>query len=373
MGVALWSIIVPTANIHDRSDPLFTPSVAHATAPDAHVHGPRGDTFWTQLYGRLKPVRTTHAPNWWDLFKARNRDSYVDSEDAGALLSAGDAHQHAVAREHLVFGEDLGDFLDENVGGFTRCAASAFAVITYFCGADAAHAVYDPLLSMVMAEVGAGALRRQLGLLRKLQQEHPQGLMPQAVFHLDITDSEDRGLGHVWALHMMPDGSGQLYMSYIQKYTLRQYLTGKGARPLSPSALDAFVDTLEVLENASHGAWGQVPMSAYHAAFNVMLYNKERAGNVTLASHLACVVPPWNGTAADPQDPTHDPATAALGVVTEGDLRGWMEAMHEGHAAAAGWPGQAEPEERRSARPGGWGKAMARARARARAREQAHE
>jgi hypothetical protein len=179
VGMALWSILVPTANVLDRSDPLFVPTVAHATAPNAHVLHALEDSFFTQRYGRLKPVRTSHAPNWWDLLKARNRDSYVDIEDAGALLSARDARQHAVAREHLMFGEYLGDHLDENVGGFTRCAASAFAVITYFCGADAAHAVYDPLLSTLMAAVGAGALRRQLARLHALQSEHPQGLMPQ--------------------------------------------------------------------------------------------------------------------------------------------------------------------------------------------------
>jgi hypothetical protein len=90
-------------------------------------------------------------------------------------------------------------------------------------------------------------------------------------------------------------------MSFINQYNLSTYLSWH--KPLDAEGVDKFLARLEELEAVSQKGWSMLAEQAYYEAFDVRLSGKDSAGRVTLSTHVACVVPAWNGTRADPRDP----------------------------------------------------------------------
>ena len=109
--------------------------------------------------------------------------------------------------------------------------------------------------------------------------------------------------GHHFALRVAEDGAIKLYMSFIREYTLGQYLT-RHPVPLDRSQWEAFLQRLLTLEAASN-SWGSQGVEAYLALFDVHLGAKAKAGDITFYHAPVCIVPPFNGTRADPTAAGH--------------------------------------------------------------------
>jgi hypothetical protein len=112
-----------------------------------------------------------------------------------------------------MFGEVLGDAMHE--GKLTRCAAVAHAVVAYFCSPVVGLLVERP--GAMLAAGGTAALAAALDAARGWGAAAAGGGQgaAQAVIHVTIDDSEDEGLGHVFALHVLPDARVQLYQAFI--------------------------------------------------------------------------------------------------------------------------------------------------------------
>jgi hypothetical protein len=168
--------------------------------------------------------------------------------------------------QHVAHGETLADEFSFHKGGYTRCAVAAYATVTYFCGAAAAAHAYEHAEPLH----GARDLRAAIAAVRRVDAR------AQGVFHVDIGDDADDAFGHVFALHLLPDGSTQPYMSYINAYRLSQYL--RRTPPLTAPQLDAFLDALATLEQEGQSAgsaaasiFSSAAHAAYASAFGVRL------------------------------------------------------------------------------------------------------
>jgi hypothetical protein len=134
---------------------------------------------------------------------------------------------------------------------------------------------------------------------------------------VDIHDDTDRTFGHVFTLHVLPDGTVQLYQSFIQQFSLPVHLAR--TPPFTQPRLNEFLDNLALLEKripmGQVRVFGEAERQAYHRNFQVLL-QKKTAGNITVRSFVACVMPPWNGTHANGLEATHA-ATEAKFVLPE--------------------------------------------------------
>ena len=159
-------------------------------------------------------------------------------------------------------------------------------------------------------ESGVDALEESISLARSIGPSSVADC-PQAVWFVSMTDDEDRRFGHVFTLHMLPDGTVMQYQSYIAEYTLTSHVQSGRAR-LDAAALDKLLWHLRTLESGSGGAWTPSMQHAYKEAFGVKLVEKTSAGEIELRFITPCVVPPWNGSAADVSAPGHASAVAML-------------------------------------------------------------
>jgi hypothetical protein len=191
--------------------------------------------------------------------------------------------------KHVHGSQAVGDEWNWQKNGFTRCSQAAIALSTYFCGSGAANTARS------VWQEGVRALESTL--------DDALSSGAQAILELHIIDSEDESFGHVFSMRTAADSSVKLYMSYINQYTLGGYMR---RHPLSLSVeelLDA-LSNLRVLEQASN-KWTPAGMRAYEELFDVQLEEKKAAGTISLFYSVVCVVPPFNGTAADFSEQSH--------------------------------------------------------------------
>lgn len=250
------------------------------------------DTFFAHTYSRAKPPRQAT----WAAFLASWRARLSALSMSSGMKKGLPQHAKLLtgeAMEWANFGEMLGDEWSIGHGGFTRCAQASFAVETYFCGSNASTAVNGEQ-SPYLYEPGVAALGEAV---RRATELHAN-----LIAEVRLWDSEDETFGHHFALRVAPGQGVRLYMSFIGQYKLGSYLTRHPA-PLSQPQWEEALRQLQVLENAS-GAWSSAAEAAYHSLFDVRLGAKKdpktRAGTISFSHAGVCVVPPWNGTAADP-------------------------------------------------------------------------
>ena len=274
---------------------LAVPTLARSRAPgpssDAAI---ARDAFFAHTYSRAKP--RARAATWGAFFaswRARLRALAARDEGEQQAQQARAQGLPAQAREWAAFGEDLGAEWSAGRSGFTRCAQASFAVETFFCGSGAATALHGPGAGRFY-EPGAAALGRTVH--RALE------LGAALIVEVRLGDDEDRSFGHHFALRVAPGEGVKLYMSFIGEYTLGAYLARHPA-PLGPQQWQAALQQLQALEAAS-GSWGGQAEAAYRALFDVHLGERRRpkkaAGVIGIAHAAVCVLPPWNGSAADP-------------------------------------------------------------------------
>lgn len=188
---AAWSSVSHAQHVES----LFTP---HARSREPHAHHPvlAGMDF-SYAFSRIKPVGTPERSwlDWVRALSAEHDDELVRGERGGGELSS--------------FGEEVGDrFLVGPHQGFTRCSTTAYAAVTYFCGAYAAS--WSPILSEV-ARGGVAELAASVSRARKM------GSSPhsQAVWHVHIDDgSVNRDLGHVFVLRLLPGGDLEMLREF---------------------------------------------------------------------------------------------------------------------------------------------------------------
>jgi len=184
----------------------------------------------------------------------------------------------------------------------------AHAVVAYFCTPVVGLLVADAGDALAMP--GTAALAAALDAARGWG-EGEGGAAAQAIVHVTVDDSADEGLGHVFALHVLPDARVQLYQAFIRRYTLDEHL--RRSPPMDGPALARFLANLAAIEGPGGGddgdgkrPWTQDMDDSYFANFAVHLRQavggKSEAGRITVRHTVACVLPPHNGTAADLAD-----------------------------------------------------------------------
>jgi hypothetical protein len=305
---------------------LQVPTLAHSRPPSALASDAAiaRDAFFAHHYSRAKPTLLT---TWRERLEALA----MKGRGMEAALPQRAARLTGAAKEWAAFGEYLGDEWSTTRGGFTRCAQASYAVETYFCGSGAAIA----MKTLVAPREGVAALEEAV--------QRASALKASLILEVTLTDAADEAFGHHFALRVAPGSGGvaKLYMSFISQYTLGAYLTRHPA-PLSAAQWGATLQRLRTLEAAS-GAWGEQAEDAYEALFNVNLgvkgsaTPKKQAGEILISHFPVCIVPPWNGTAADPWAAGHAESVQ--------QLLPWALQRFSMYGAAAGADPWAEAEE----------------------------
>lgn len=337
---------------------LLVPTQAHSLqlgpSHDALI---ASDPAFVYTYSRHKPTTrastwTAWVSTWWGRLEAwKSRRLLASVEDAlGAEeLEALESQHSSDAHEWSVFGEELGDEWDIRKGGFTRCAQAAFAIETYFCGSGTSTAIHSPSMGHLFFSHGVDALE---GLVARALQRNAS-----LIVDVSVRDDKDKYFGHVFSIRVapaLPSGGVKLYMSFIGEYTLKTYLQ-RHPLPLSTQGWGEFLQGLRVLEAASGNNWTEAARKSYLSLFGVDLEKKTSAGNISLAHAPVCIVPPWNGTAADPFAPGHEDNEKALLIPTllqtllgraQGSMWGEDEEEWEEREEGAqqGWDGDVSEE-----------------------------
>ena len=279
---------------------LAVPTLAHSRPP-----GPASDAaiardhFFAHTYSRAKPV--LRLPTWAAYFGSWRARLVAAGRGLDKALPDHESRRGGDAREWAAFGEALGDEWADAQGGFTRCAQASFAVETYFCGSAASTALHAPS-SWLLYRPGVAALAEAV------RGAHARGA--SLIAEVTLTDEADEEFGHHFSLRVVPGGGVKLYMSFIRKYTLGGYLTRHPAA-LDGAGWEAALQHLATLEGAS-GNWSSRAEAAYQALFDVKLEGKKAAGAIRISHAAACIVPPWDGTKADPAAVGHAESVAAL-------------------------------------------------------------
>ena len=303
---------------------------ARARAPTEHRAFAAADASFSETYSAL-PIAPPKT--WWQRLLTHRRRAPDDGYfNVGGLQGT---------QEDL-----LADGIDMAKGGHTRCSTTAFAVAVYLCGLPALHVLGNP------DGVGVAALAESVAAAAAIAER--RGTAPQVVWHVSVHDPTDTAFGHVFALHMLPDGRVQVWQSFVAQYTLQSHL--KRSPPLDAVGVAALLAWLAILERAT--AWGAAERTAYDAAFGVLLTDKKAVGAVQVSFHVPCVVPPWNVTAAaaDPLTPGHaadaaafaKPWVAVLSVLTNAELDALQDGPLKSRAAGAAGGGFREPFDRES-------------------------
>jgi hypothetical protein len=268
-------------------------------------------------FSRVKPDPLKPPPSTWTgkffafIEEQRLMQSLKSHLDAGFkrtnIKIGGDI------MEKLSFGEVLGDttyhMLDK---GATRCAATSYASIVYFCGAAAGKVAHDPVFASFVRETGTSKLRKKIAAAQTWYGTGTLTESAQAIFEIYIDDEDDEFVGHVFTFHVLPDSRIQIYQSFITTTTLKEHLLR--IPPLDAKALDIFLTNLETLEFGGPMipttsqlpqplyVWTKSLDDAYAANFaNEKLsespHNKKTThGKITISSYTACVIAPFNDT-----------------------------------------------------------------------------
>ena len=253
-------------------------------------------------------------------------------------LSAGYKHTNLQFDSAIIEKESFGEVLGDTTyamsdKGATRCAATSYASIVYFCGAAAGKAAHDPLYHSFVKETGTSELRKKIAAAQAWYSNGTASTTTtlrtesaQAIFEVYIDDPEDEFVGHVFTFHVLPDSRIQIYQSFITTTTLKEHLLR--IPPLDAKALDIFLSNLETLESggpliptsssflpslSSSSSSSQLPKylwtksldDAYAANFaNERLSEnphgkKTTHGKISIQFYTACVIPPYNDSSVE--------------------------------------------------------------------------
>lgn len=294
-----WSALDARRHAAAAADATRTPSAARATAPADYARALSAPGF-AHDYSRVKP--NVKAPSFWDLGARSLLAHGIGPGDAAAM----DVRVSGRAWEEALFGEDMGDEMhDSGKGGTTRCAQGAYAATSFFCGAAVAAHVHG--------DAGAGGWRRGVSGLHATL-DAALALGSALVLEVQVHDDLDAHFGHVFSLRVDPAARGVVpVMSFIREYTLATYIS-RHPTPLVGAALRAWLGRLRVPEASGGRAWGPAAAAAYEELFDVDMSRKTRdkTGDIAVIWAAMCVVPPWDGTAANVGDEAHAGNVRAL-------------------------------------------------------------
>ena len=156
----------------------------------------------------------------------------------------------------------------------TRCASTKFALSVYFCGAATANG--EPNIW----NGWAGALQQLRETLESMRMISMQdGVHPAFVYELSLGQRErsDPALEHVWTIVAQPDGTYMWLQSYIQHYTLQQWMKEamrRGEQYLTYDQLAAKLDAYEELRSAAATGWTARANTLYEELFWVDVIKK---------------------------------------------------------------------------------------------------
>lgn len=274
---------------------LRFPTLARSRSPDAHVAHLATDAQFPWTYSRLKP-RELQPLTYHDWLRGLSLKS-IDMEDKEESGVSGSA------REYMMWGETLGDLFQLGRGGYTRCAQSSYALSVYYCGADPARLVHADAGRALLWRGGVDALKETIAAALDMG--------AQAVLEVDVHDDTDESFGHIFSLRIDPASSGvQPLMSFISQYTLGDYIR-KHPKPVQGEDLREWLEQLAQIEAASK-RWSPAAGAAYKSLFDAPMVGKSSSGTISVGFAVVCVIPPWNGTAADLQVAKHVEHVEAL-------------------------------------------------------------
>jgi hypothetical protein len=223
---------------------------------------------------------------------------------AGVLATA--------AAEWANYGAYMGEHFD-STGPFqpTRAATSSYATQVFFCGALAANA----LLVDAASSTGGLHLPGVAALADTVGQAVQRGA--SAIIDVRLRDASDPATSNFFTLRTAPGEGVKLYMSCTKGYTLGAYLK---RNPLPLTAAQWRISLLQLFSlEAARGPWpGSFAADAYNVLFDGCAAAggrggaKWEAGSIVIHHAAVCIVPPFNGTAADATAPQHAQDVAAL-------------------------------------------------------------
>jgi len=129
-------------------------------------------------------------------------------------------------------------------GDNTRCWTTEYSIIHLLCGRKQAESLEYSSYDLIE-------------LLDRLHNLFTDGVFPSLVFSMTLTQSDLSEVGHVWVVHSFPNGTYDWYQSFINQYTLKQWIDNPKFRdgknsPLSYEALRNRLLMIKSIENAAH-------------------------------------------------------------------------------------------------------------------------
>lgn len=220
----------------------------------------------------VQSIPLTTSCQDWQLIK--NWPSFVDE----CTINAPKSNNPALRNGYQGTSSVAMDFIGE-----TRCATTAYGLIRYFCGSDnmaLASGVYIPHFD--------DKTGKQLGTLDSFikEMEYSEYDGHESFFELHINQNWDNyKVGHVWVLQRHENGTYRWYQSFINKYTLQQWMKKEeekqnkqnervggdgdsdGAGLLSKNELFERLDKIRVI--VSSDVWDNNVNNAYFELFDV--------------------------------------------------------------------------------------------------------
>jgi len=254
-------------------------------------------------FSRVKPHRLQGEPSLFDrlrmLFFVAMRSHFTDEFDVDTAKFAADSGLRLDLLDEAIHGDDIGDLRDDKAE-LTRCAQSAYAVTTYFCGADIGRLSYSPYHRIEGVDFLASILSSAKSFGGGVAGVAPAA---QLVVMVDILDDQDPSFGHVFAFHVLPTGDVSWYQSAILSFTLREHI--KRTPPLDANKLAGLLANLRALEGrvpvgGASRPFGAREDDAYFALLHERLSIENRGkrktsmGNVVVSTFAACIVPSWS-------------------------------------------------------------------------------
>uniref|UniRef100_A0A0G4H7V9 Uncharacterized protein n=1 Tax=Chromera velia CCMP2878 TaxID=1169474 RepID=A0A0G4H7V9_9ALVE len=164
----------------------------------------------------------------------------------------------------------------------TRCSSSRFVLTAYFCGLKVARNLDLSVAEEAVKKSGEGGNISDIGVSMwipgvrsfrtALNQTHALGR--PAVFRLGLGGKKNPtpGQSHAWIVVANPDRSFFWLQSYIEHYTLSEWMElsdKKNQRRLSLSDVYAKLDQIEQLGNMTSSSWTPEANRVYKELFNV--------------------------------------------------------------------------------------------------------
>jgi len=238
------------------SDPLADGRVPAALS-EPHEHW---QTIFAWPSPGFVPQMTKHR-GWWKRVLRATRAPILDRLLADEVMQDGndtilvnyggdDGHQHE------------GAWYESRP---TRCSTTQAALVSYFCGAEAANR------STYFGGPGAAALDDFEEVLAALRGHGEKER--RYVFRLDVVSESGRpGFSHAWTVVLQPNGTLYWLQSFVGQYTLQEWMSSrKGGRYASDGPalhIRAFLEKLRRLRTLFNiSSWGDAHNTAYHDLF----------------------------------------------------------------------------------------------------------